>query len=353
MNLNDTGNFISNALEGRQQAGAFFIGGALIIISAFILIFFLCLILKSERIKGKIKSIRIARSDKNKNEMFYPVYEYRDKQGHLLSAESNFGSNSLANMKPGKFVNLWVMPETPNIADQEGYRWLLIVILFFTLGCALISSELHSLNFGFFTWIFLTCFILYGVSQLASRMKPIDRKLMLSEWWKTKAKETIDQRLSMPTIGYSEWKARILLQDKQFQKAIPIFFLISFICIGTGYHLSGDIFKSLTDGIGTKGEVIGFQETRSSNFINFYPVVRFLDSSNRPYEFKDRTGGSPPTLKVGEKVNVIYSTKGSFHPFIDKGIWNWAIPGGMIGFGTMVFYFTAMAFRGIIKRKRL
>jgi hypothetical protein len=45
-------------------------------------------------------------------------------------------------------------------------------------------------------------------------------------------------------------------------------------------------------------------------------------------EFKDNVGTDPPSYRAGDKVTVLYlPANPQKDVIIDRGIWNWAIPG--------------------------
>ncbi len=80
-----------------------------------------------------------------------------------------------------------------------------------------------------------------------------------------------------------------------------------------------------------------------------YSVVQFETAGGSEITFRDAIGSSHPIDKKGEIVGVIYDPADLERAMIDRGLWNWAIPGGCWFFGGLVF---AASLRGLVGAHR-
>jgi hypothetical protein len=77
--------------------------------------------------------------------------------------------------------------------------------------------------------------------------------------------------------------------------------------------------------------------------------VRFETAAGHGVTFRDAIGSSHPIDKRGEIVRVIYDPADLDRAIIDRGIWNWAIPGGCGSFGGLIL---VASLRGLVGAHR-
>ena len=82
-------------------------------------------------------------------------------------------------------------------------------------------------------------------------------------------------------------------------------FGLVFTAIGGGFWWSDHKIASV--GLHARGEVVGFDESYSSdNGTSYRPRVTFLDADGQRHSFTSKIGSNPPSHDNGEQVEVIY-----------------------------------------------
>jgi hypothetical protein len=72
---------------------------------------------------------------------------------------------------------------------------------------------------------------------------------------------------------------------------------------------------------------------------------------HRCFTLRDAIGSSHPIDKRGETVRVIYEPADLDRAIIDRGIWNWAIPGGSGLFGALILVASLRGLVGAYRRR--
>ena len=88
---------------------------------------------------------------------------------------------------------------------------------------------------------------------------------------------------------------------------ISIVFLIigiSILCIFAFVYKSEKNFVS--GAVPITGVVVDFSLSHSSDNIDYYPVIEFLDQNNHPHKITGSVGSNPPAYKRNDKVNLLY-----------------------------------------------
>lgn len=99
----------------------------------------------------------------------------------------------------------------------------------------------------------------------------------------------------------------------------------------------------------TTGTVTDFKSSTSDGITTYRPIVRFQFSDGTDVTFTSAWGSSNPSESVGDNVLVIFDPDNKHSAQLDKGIWNWLVPGICGLFSLMLFY---SGFYSIKKRKR-
>lgn len=58
--------------------------------------------------------------------------------------------------------------------------------------------------------------------------------------------------------------------------------------------------------VSSQGTVVELIRSRSSDSINYYPLVQFVTSDGQQVEFQSNSGSNPPLYDQGERVSVLY-----------------------------------------------
>jgi hypothetical protein len=86
-----------------------------------------------------------------------------------------------------------------------------------------------------------------------------------------------------------------------------------------------------------RGTVVSLQLESDSDSSTYHPVVRFSTTDDSSVEFKDRVGTDPPAYHPGDTVAVLYDPElPQGTAIIDRGWWNWLLPGAVCLFGLLV-----------------
>lgn len=74
----------------------------------------------------------------------------------------------------------------------------------------------------------------------------------------------------------------------------------------------------------------------------YYPQIVFTGPEGQAVRFQDRTGsgGTTTTRRSGERVTVIYNPEKPELVMIDRGLWNWAAPMGLMALGILILLVT-------------
>jgi hypothetical protein len=97
-------------------------------------------------------------------------------------------------------------------------------------------------------------------------------------------------------------------------------------------HLDEYIFRRAA----AEGQVIENRYVRSRSSGGYLAVVRFTDGSGQMVTHEDWVSMNPATFRVGEHVTVYYDPRNPRNAVIDRGPFNFLIPGVCFGMGALV-----------------
>ena len=116
----------------------------------------------------------------------------------------------------------------------------------------------------------------------------------------------------------------------------PAFTVIGLATVLLGIYLGKNRAAFLEVSRKGQGEVVSLNSKRSDDGYVYYPVVRYSPpGSDRSLTFEHDVGSSPPSYRVGEKVEVLYHPDDPANAIIDAGIMNWFGPGLALLLGTV------------------
>lgn len=310
----------------------------------------------SKRYDGVIKAIRVENISETppywRERMYYAVYEYQDENGEMHEADSTSGSNDLEDKRPGKKVSLLVMPSSPGSATQDIQIWILWSLFFMGCAAVFLTIAFGSFKTSVFTYLFSAGILLYFVGYAVTKAKPLQIfNLSKKEFPQKKRGKMLNRTKNLPFIYREGWLARMRERDQFNSKYMTYFFIISFVFLGVGSYLISDIYSAINSGVKTTGQVINFASSSTGSNVKYNAIVRFKDISGNEIEFRDRAGSSSPLDSVGDTVNVLYSPQNKFKPFIDRGFWNWLVPGIFLVSGVLISRLTILMCFGIHQRK--
>jgi hypothetical protein len=86
-----------------------------------------------------------------------------------------------------------------------------------------------------------------------------------------------------------------------------IFVIVSLVFIVLGFYLITDYLSLRKSGLQTKGEIVRYESSYSSDSgTSYHPVVSYKDNTGRTYQQESNFGSSSKPYKIGESVPVIY-----------------------------------------------
>lgn len=130
---------------------------------------------------------------------------------------------------------------------------------------------------------------------------------------------------------------------------IAIIFLIALCATAGAVYTAKQKHEFLQNASHTLGTVIDFKSSTRDGSTTYRPVVRYQHSDSSEVTFTSSWGSSHPSENRGDSVMVLFDPSDKNSAQLDKGIWNWLVPGICALFALMFFY---SGFYSIKKRKR-
>ena len=288
-------------------------------------------------------------------EMYYPVYEYRTNDGQMREIESNVGRNYLSNILPGRKVRMLVDRDNPDQASPRSLTGFMFAFFFLAMGAPffyIAVFELKSSVYSFLGPFVLAAFL--GV-QLIPKWPKI--KKGIAEFRKMRAeqvksgektgglfvKTSLDFAASkdnktLVRLSPADIKARIRYLQRQKMIAGPLLLLIGFGAVFGAWYFAKDVTSMIQNGVHALGQVVRVEGHSSDNGYMYYAVVSFPDQNGRHIEFQDSVGSSTRLHDVGDQLNVLYQPSNPNDAMVDRGLWNWALPGGLALLAAFMFW---------------
>lgn len=336
---------------------------------------------KGRRCEATIVGVR------EEGNVYYPVVEYYSREkADTIRAETNVGSSSLKGKEPGTRVNILVMPGKEDKATIDNKVILTVGVILMIPGFVLGYIALAKYDFSI--WSIILPILLIAVLGMTAmkklgrgfnfRKRPVSKYALhnqetakAAEQATDGAKDSAASAQNSSTGGIegvasalfagvqekrSKGKIKGDLMDeaafadkkmeraRQMRKVGPFVMLIGLGLLAGGIWTTQDLLHMLNVGQRVQGVVIQLEESYSSSSsggssYTYYPIVEFyLPDTGERIEFKDNMGSNPPSYDRGEEVTVLYDPADPHDDvFIDKGIWNWMLPGILTVMGALAF----------------
>lgn len=310
---------------------------------------------KSEKISVAISGVRVekktAKSGRT-NDMYYAQIEYVAPNGELVQAESTSGSSSLAGKVPGRKIIALINPDKPHEFTRRGIWLLLFGGMLFLMGVGLCYFALVHFEFTRFSALAGLVFIGWRAVKLKRNIKPRDQWETAKKFMSRKSGALLEGREALPLLDKTEVKKRLKESSKNFVKWMPLTILIALFFCGGGWYFSLALTEMLEKGTRVPGHVVRMESNCDSEGCTYFPIVKFKDRQGETQQFKEGMGSNPPTYSTGEDVTVLYRESGHAKPMIDRGIWNWMLPGALGGVGLLIILVVLIQYFGIVKRRK-
>jgi len=295
--------------------------------------------MNAARYRGTLVGVREspARS-KQSNNVYFPVVEYQDAKGESIRAETDTGSSALADKIPGRQVTLLVMPEKPQETRIRGFIGLVFGIIFTVIGILLgaVALTQYAINSWTFVVGVILLFILlfWGIGKLAGR----EEKDTFRERRVKRYRKRLEEKQSLPFLGREEIVSRLREMDARARRMVPVMILIAILLLGAGHYTGRHLYEFMARGEPATGRIVGHESeyiVSDSRYV-YYPQVEYTTADGRAVRFRDRLGSSNPTRSPGERLRVIYDPQNPANAMIDRGLWNRALPAGLIVAGLLI-----------------
>lgn len=70
------------------------------------------------------------------------------------------------------------------------------------------------------------------------------------------------------------------------------------------------VYKNTSDflltAVSAQGTIVDLVQSRNSDSVSYYPVVKFIDADGQPVQFTSSTGGNASSYPLGDLVEVLY-----------------------------------------------
>jgi hypothetical protein len=320
------------------------------------IIAFMCYLRSRDRVyEAEIVAVHQDRGEGGRA-MFCPVIGYTDEQGKQHRNMANSSSSSIRGMLPGRRLKIFVDPTSPEKVMMLFDWWFVVAIgaVIFFIGIPFIQSALKTLTFDGPTMAIAALVTGYFAYKIYSKIHPLLDNRTPGGWreklagWK-KAKGTAESGES-EVLSADAIAEHFATQSKQLSRARPVLILVGVaLCAGGGWWLQHRM-DFIASAASAQGKVIRNELSSSGDSESTYhAVVEFVDAQNRQIIYRDSVGSSPPSFSVGEKVKIFYLPNDSRQAMIDRGFWNWLLPGGFSALGALLVFFTV---KGMINDRR-
>lgn len=267
--------------------------------------------------------------------IFYPVYEYTDRNGQTIQAESNSGSSAMNPKLIGTTVMIKVNPAIPHRADTSMPIFTIVGAALLLMGSVMFYSAITIYPVNGYTWVMGTTGLLYFAYKIKKIIKPKEQRETKDEFRARIDKEFLEKREAMPLLGRTEVADITRKRSLIAQRTAPVIFLISIGILAAGYYFGKDVALMTATGARTSGELVRYEAQQDSEgTVTYKPYVRYTDSTQTIHTFGDKFSSSARPYSTGDSVPVLY-LEGQDKAMIDRGLWNWALPGGFLLVGLL------------------
>jgi hypothetical protein len=288
---------------------------------------------------------------------YWPVYEHMGDDGEPIQTRAS-ASGSLAGNLPGAFREVLVDPDDPYDVRSLTPIGMIVGIFCLAAGAGLfaISNSVNS-NMGLVSLLAIALVGAMGLKAFVTgkRDKPTTRGRLKQKLFERKRKKRIPDLSKILTR--EDHLAALRKLDSSRRKWLPLVALLGLGILAFGTWRGRDLVVLQSIGSRADGTVVRIESKSNpgseGNQTTYDSVVRFETASGREVAFRDSIGSSHPIDERGEIVRVIYDPADLEHAIIDRGIWNWAIPGGCGSFGALILAASLLGLVGAHRRRAM
>jgi len=338
------------------EAAVWFLGGLLL--GGIGLAFFVnSLLFRRRAVKKRARILGVIGTKQGKGGRltYWPVYEHMGDDGELVQTRAS-ASGSLAGNLPGSFREVLVDPDDPYDVRSPIPIGMIVGIVCIALGAGLFAiSNTVNENMGLVSLVAIALVGAMGLKAIVTRKrdKPIARGRFKQKWFEKRKKKRIPDLSKILTR--EDHLAALRKLDSSRRKWLPLVALLGLGILAFGIWRGRDLVMLQSIGSRTEATVVRIESesnpSSEGSQTTYYSVVRFETASGREVTFRDAIGSSHPIDKRGEIVGVIYDPGDLERAIIDRGVWNWAIPGVCGLFGAVILVSSLRGLAGAHRRR--
>ncbi|HOO52008.1 MAG TPA: hypothetical protein PLK94_12030 [Alphaproteobacteria bacterium] len=271
----------------------------------------------------------------SRSTIYYPVFEYRDRHGKTIVAESLSGSSLLRNKIPGTKVKVKVDEESPEWVSPKSAIWIIIPLLMLgiSIGMGIGLYSLHDITpVTVIVWVLIAIHFLWGRRKF---LPPQNMHLNKFEFKLKKKAERDEKRKSLVMLNADE-VALILKKEDRFQQiALPFVLIIACALLYGGHYLDRqqqDFIASAVSVEGTYEEMSGIERR-----------VLYKSPKGKLIKKRDPLAKLFPSTRSAKTIRVYHSRSSAYNAVIDRGIWQGAEFKLMMGVGGLILFQSIMA----------
>jgi hypothetical protein len=321
------------------------VGLLLLAIGVLLIAWFLYDHLNGKRVRGRVAAVRVsgrvsgapapASGYPYVSEMYTAVYEYTAADGSTIRATDDTSSNRLGSKIPGTPVSLYVSRGDPEKVARAGLGRIVLGLAFGSFGFLFVRTAAHFALTSYSVAI-AGCLLLYAAFLINRATRP--EKLREAKAQFTARRDSRLREGSELTAAEIRERIAALRKATVFKPRAISAIAIGLLCLGAylGHETAGLVLR----GERAEGRVVslesGYGSSGRGSHLTYYPIVAFLTPDGVRRQFRDSLGSNPPTLTPGDRVTVLYDPGQPQRAVVDRGIWNWAAPGGCLAAGVLL-----------------
>jgi hypothetical protein len=342
------------------EAAVWFLGGLLL--GGIGLAFFVdSLLFRRRAVKKRARILGVIGTKQGKGGRltYWPVYEYMGDDGELVQTRAS-ASGSLAGNLPGAFRDVLVDPGDPYDVRSLTPIGLIVGIICLAAGAGLLAiSNTVNENMGLVSLVGIALVVAMGLKALVThkRDEPITRGRLGQKMFDKRKKKRKKKRIPdlSKILSREDHLEALRKLDSSRRKWLPVVVLLALGLIAFGAWRGRDLAVLQSTGSRAQATVVRIESEYNSGSegsqTTYYSVVWFETASGREVTFRDGVGSSHPIDRRGEIVGVIYDPNDLERAIIDRGAWNWAIPGGCGAVGALILWASLRGWVGAYRRR--
>ncbi|MCB1784180.1 MAG: DUF3592 domain-containing protein [Alphaproteobacteria bacterium] len=283
------------------------------------------------------------------NEYYYPVYEYKGRDGSLKTYTGTLGANMLAGCLPGRRVTLLVATrrDGQDKVRRTGVLGLIFGLIFLMPGVFIGHVALQNFEASPAMLVLMlggVGFVLYklfGVVQKARQAGVTFEKIKKEFKFEGVTVSSKGGGEDGRDLTQGEIAARMEAAKVQARFVAVICLLVGCGLLGGAWYTGQDMRLFMESGITVDGEVASIGSRSSDDGYTYYAIVNYVTREGQSVTFSDSVSSNPAMHARGDQVRVIYDPSDVRHAMIDRGIMNWLLSGGF-GLGGLLLLWAGL-----------